>query len=117
MLEKEIESRVCRYSHERHGVTGYKFTSPARAAVPDRLFAFPPVEECPHGRTIYIEFKQTGKKPTPAQWREIDRLRAKGFPVYVCDDAEIGKMLIDWHALRYLPCPMYVDPKRPKKKP
>ena len=37
MLEKQIESKVCDYAKSK-GVLAYKFTSPARAAVPDRLF-------------------------------------------------------------------------------
>ena len=36
MLEKQIEAKVCEYAKTK-GVLVYKFTSPARAAVPDRL--------------------------------------------------------------------------------
>ena len=37
MLEKQIERKVCDYAKNK-GLLAYKFTSPARAAVPDRLF-------------------------------------------------------------------------------
>ena len=37
MLEKQIEAKVCDYAKTKN-VLVYKFTSPARAAVPDRLF-------------------------------------------------------------------------------
>ena len=36
MLEKDIEARVCEYARAK-GVLAYKFTSPARAAVPERV--------------------------------------------------------------------------------
>ena len=40
MLEKQIEAKVCEYAKTK-GVLVYKFTSPARAAVPDRLMTIP----------------------------------------------------------------------------
>ncbi len=88
MLEKEVEDPVCRYARSK-GLTAYKFTSPNRRSVPDRLFTG-------NGALIFfIEFKAPGKKPSPKQWRQIRRLQDQGFHVYVCDDIEIGKWLID----------------------
>ena len=40
MLEKDIEKKVCDYAKSKN-VLAYKFTSPARAAVPDRMFVTP----------------------------------------------------------------------------
>ena len=40
MLEKQIEERVGTYAKEQ-GFLVYKFTSPQRAAVPDRLYINP----------------------------------------------------------------------------
>lgn len=88
MLEAKIEEAVKNYAKER-GMLVYKFTSPSRAAVPDRLFILP------GGKVFFIEFKRTGEKPTPAQDREHARLRAQGSVVYVVDDIEQGKRYID----------------------
>lgn len=91
MLEKQIESGVCNYARTK-GVMAYKFTSPARAAVPDRLFI------TPAGKFFFIEFKRTGAKPTPAQEREHTRLRNQNALVYVVDNVPDGKIIIDAHA-------------------
>lgn len=92
MLEKDIERRVCQYAKTK-GIEAYKFSSPARAAVPDRLMV-------PDGPSFFIEFKKTGEKPTPAQTREIERLRAKNQVVIVIDNVEDGKCLIDVMVMR-----------------
>jgi len=88
MLERDIEKKVCDYAKDR-GILTYKFTSPSRAAVPDRLFIGPT------GHMWFVEFKQEGKKPTPAQEREHRRLREKMVEVWVIDSAESGKLMID----------------------
>ena len=88
MLEKQIEQKVCDYAKDQ-GCLVYKFTSPNRAAVPDRLFVLPT------GRVFFIEFKRSGAKPTPAQDREHARLRGHNVAVYVVDDIEQGKRYID----------------------
>lgn len=87
MLEKKIESAVRQYALTL-GFLVYKFTSPARAAVPDRLFIY-------QGKHFFIEFKATGKKPTPAQEREHAKLRAGGATVFVVDDIDKGKFILD----------------------
>ena len=88
MLEKEIEAKVCEYARSK-GVLAYKFTSPARAAVPDRLFI------AQDGRMWFCEFKAAGKKPTPAQEREHTRLREQKVNVFVIDNVSEGKLMID----------------------
>lgn len=88
MLEKQIEQRVCDYAKGK-GWLVYKFTSPNRAAVPDRLFI------APGGRVIFIEFKREGQKPTAPQAREHERLRAQGVQVYVIDNVVDGKAVVD----------------------
>ncbi len=88
ILEKQIEAKVCDYAKER-GLLVYKFTSPARAAVPDRMFIRP------DGKIFFIEFKREGMKPTPAQEREHDRMRGHGVQVFVVDDVTTGKWVID----------------------
>jgi len=88
MLEKQIESKVCEYAKTKN-VLVYKFTSPARAAVPDRLFI------APDGRVWFCEFKREGQKPTPAQEREHTKLRAQKVNVFVIDNVEDGKAMVD----------------------
>jgi len=88
MLEKQIEAAVCDYAKTR-GFLAYKFTSPNRAAVPDRMMVLP------SGHIFFIEFKRTGQKPTPAQEREHVRLRQQNVQVYVVDDIHQGKDIID----------------------
>lgn len=88
MLEKQIEERVCEYAKSK-GFLAYKFTSPQRQAVPDRMLIHPT------GHITFIEFKAAGKHPTPAQEREHKRLRDHHVTVYVVDDVEKGKQVID----------------------
>ena len=88
MLEKQIEQKVCDYAKSK-GVLAYKFTSPARAAVPDRLFI------APDGRMWFCEFKREGQKPTAAQEREHTRLREQKVNVFVIDNVTEGKLMID----------------------
>jgi len=87
MLEKDIERKVCEYARSK-GCLAYKFTSPNRAAVPDRLFIF-------KGRIWFIEFKAPGKKPTVPQQREHNILATHYIDVFVVDDVEEGKFHID----------------------
>ena len=88
MMEKDLEAKVCTYARDK-GLLVYKFTSPARAAVPDRLFV------CPDGRMFFIEFKREGQKATPAQDREHQRLRKHNVSVFVVDNIPDGKTVID----------------------
>jgi hypothetical protein len=88
MLEKQIEAKVCEYAKSK-GVLAYKFTSPARAAVPDRMFI------APDGRVWFCEFKREGQKPTAAQDREHTRLRQQKVNVFVIDNVSEGKTMID----------------------
>lgn len=87
MLEKDIERKVCDYAHAKR-VLAYKFTSPSRAAVPDRMFVF-------NGRIWFCEFKRQGEKPTGPQQREHKRLRDQGAIVFVVDNVESGRIMVD----------------------
>lgn len=88
LLEKQIERNVCDYAKER-GMLVYKFTSPERAAVPDRLFI------TPKGKVWFIEFKREGVKPTVPQMREHERLRGHGVTVFVVDTVDKGRAAVD----------------------
>jgi hypothetical protein len=88
MLEAKIEEAVCNYAKSK-GFLAYKFTSPNRAAVPDRLFILP------SGHMFFIEFKREGQKPTIPQAREHARLRQQNVQVYVVDSIDQGKDIIN----------------------
>ena len=88
ILEKDIEAGICDYA-KANGLLVYKFTSPARRGVPDRMFVLP------QGRIFFIEMKAPGNKPTPAQEREHFRLRQAGITVYWTDSVERGIKYID----------------------
>ncbi len=81
MLEKTVET----YLVDRVRAAGgdaYKFTSPARVSVPDRIVVFPPA------RIYFVELKRPGGKLTRGQEREHERLRALGCDVRVIDSRE-----------------------------
>ena len=81
MLERDIEAWLVDEAKRRGGVA-VKFTSPQRRAVPDRMVLLP------GGKLFFVEAKAPGAKPTEAQLREHERLRALGQTVYVMDSKE-----------------------------
>ncbi len=93
LLEKDIESPVCRYARDVHRMKTEKFTSPGRRAVPDRIFSKR------GGQVFFIEFKAPGKKATPSQEKDHAERRTMGFRVYVVDDVAEGKRIIDNEAM------------------
>ena len=88
MLEKIIEGKVNAYAQSK-GFLVYKFTSPARRAVPDRIYI------SPKGTVVFVEFKRDGQKPTPPQEREHHRLMMHNVAVFVIDNVEMGKAIVD----------------------
>lgn len=73
---------------KHQGGISYKFTSPARRSVPDRLDLRPIPPE--HRELVarymrFTELKKPGEKPTPSQQREHEFLRSMGFTVDVID--------------------------------
>lgn len=87
-VESQIESK-CRDYAILMGCLTYKFTSPARRNVPDRIFILP------GGAVFFVEFKRKGKLPTPAQKREANRLRAHGCTVFAINDVNSFKDMLD----------------------
>ena len=85
----EIERAVCAYAREQYDFETYKFTSPARRHVVDRIWV------TPRGRVVWVEFKAPGERPRGGQDRERVRLRRRGQLVYVIDDTDAGKALAD----------------------
>ncbi|MBU0593333.1 MAG: VRR-NUC domain-containing protein [Gammaproteobacteria bacterium] len=81
MRERDIETHLVRRVREAGGIS-YKFTSPQRRSVPDRLVLMP------KGSMYFVECKAPGCKTTRAQDREHARMRDLGFLVAVIDSLE-----------------------------
>ena len=88
MLERDLERKLGVYAKKR-GCLYYKFTSPARRSVPDRMVVGP------HGEIVFIELKAPGKRPTKLQLRELKILQDQGCAAEWCDNLEDGQALID----------------------
>ena len=84
MRESDIETYL-RQRMQEIGGASYKFTSPQRRSVPDRICIFPGTYGA---RVAFVELKAPGKKPTAAQEREHQRLRALGCIVVVIDSKD-----------------------------
>lgn len=76
--ESDIEKHLVKRVAERQGIA-YKFRSPQRNGVPDRLCAMP------GGVIVFAELKAPGEAPRPDQAREHQRLRDLGCKVLVLD--------------------------------
>jgi len=87
MLERDIEAHLVE-GVKRLGGVAYKFTSPGRRNVPDRICALP------GGILFFVELKAPGKKPTAGQAREHRRLMDLGQLVFVCSTiAEVDELM------------------------
>ena len=87
MREKDIEQYLIKEVKKLGGIP-YKFKSPQRRSVPDRLCIF-------NKRvTIFVEVKATGKTPTEAQLREMERLIDKEqWVVWVDSNSGVDKII------------------------
>jgi len=93
LLEKDIEGPVCKYAISRYGMKAEKFVTPGRRSVPDRMFSVTTVHRC--GFVFFIEFKAPGKTATEKQLKDHKARREMGFKVFVVDDVDQGKKVID----------------------
>lgn len=91
MRESEIERYLTKRVRETGGIS-YKWTSPNRRGVPDRILIYP------EARYYLCELKATDKMPTQAQIREHRRLQAMGCIVLVIASKEDVDNFIKWYA-------------------
>lgn len=82
VIEKHLVNEV-----KKAGGIAYKFVSPGRRAVPDRLVLLP------GGKVIFVECKAPGEKPRPDQLREHARLFALGHQVVVLDSKDLAGII------------------------
>lgn len=81
VIERHLVNEV-----KKAGGIAYKFVSPGRRAVPDRLVLLP------GGKVIFVECKAPGEKPRPDQLREHARLFALGHQVVVLDSKDLTEI-------------------------
>ena len=84
--EAQLEREVVEFCREYKLLT-YKFSSPSRRGVPDRIILY-------KGRALFLELKRVGKKPTALQEWELDNLRASGCSAYWVDTFAAARSLI-----------------------
>jgi len=86
--ERDIEQKLRKYAQSKN-ILFLKFTSPGHDGVPDRLCIGPT------GSIVFIEVKAPGKKVSPLQAAMHNLLRAHNAKVFVVDDFEQGKVILD----------------------
>ncbi len=87
LLEGDVQKTIVDYARNA-GCIAYKWSSMSVKGVPDYLIFY-------KRKLVLVEFKAPGKVPTPLQGLVHKRLLAQGWVVYVIDDIENGKFLID----------------------
>jgi hypothetical protein len=93
--EADIEIHLCDETRSIKGAA-YKFVSPGRRGVPDRLLLLkvPPEHQELVARYVrFVELKATNEDATPPQKLEHKRLRALGYTVHV-SDSEVANLTI-----------------------
>ncbi|HCM6141601.1 TPA: VRR-NUC domain-containing protein [Klebsiella aerogenes] len=83
IIEKHLAATV-----KAAGGIAYKFVSPGRRSVPDRIVLLP------GGRLVFVECKAPGKPARADQLREHERLRALGFTVVVLDSKNLEGIIV-----------------------
>lgn len=81
MQESSLEKRF-KLEIEKHGAKAWKFTSPNKRGVPDRLILIP------GGQAVFAELKAPGNPLKPLQRKRAEELRSLGFKVYKIDSVE-----------------------------
>ncbi|EFB2576639.1 VRR-NUC domain-containing protein [Escherichia coli] len=83
LIEKHLVAEV-----KKAGGVAFKFVSPGRRSVPDRIVLLP------GGRLVFVECKAPGKAPRADQLREHERLRELGFTVVELDSKNLEEIIL-----------------------
>ena len=86
-LEKEVEKEVVAWWTKRGGLQ-IKLNILGRRGWPDRIF-FPV-----GGKPVLIEFKRVNEDARALQAYVHGELRARGYGVYICENANDGKTVL-----------------------
>lgn len=86
--ETSVEDKACAYAKEQ-GCWHRKFKSANARGLPDRIFI------TPDGVVFFIEFKRRGKGARVQQKLVIDEMREYNAKVFVTDDVDEAKKIID----------------------
>lgn len=78
MREKDVEQALVRAVKARGGLA-FKWVSPGRVGIPDRLLVFP------NAKLAFVEVKAPGARLKPQQIKRRDHLVSFGFHVWVVD--------------------------------
>ena len=89
MLEKEVEDHLVK-GVKRMGGLAYKFSSPGKRSVPDRVCVFPT------GYVCFVELKRPGKTATPSQEKVLKNIRARGVIAVVIDHPNRVDAFLQW---------------------
>ena len=87
MLERDLEARCFRDVEARGGLC-WKWSSPGRVGVPDRIIFWP------NGDVHFVEFKKPGEKPTEVQKHVHGMMRARKAKVWVVSDYPTWRMYL-----------------------
>ncbi len=88
MLEKTIERKFAAALRAR-GAMAWKFVSPGRQGVPDRIVLMP------GGKVAFVELKTETGKLSPMQRATIERMRALGHDVRVVYGAQQAMEIVE----------------------
>jgi len=88
MYEKTLEQKLVNETKSNKGLC-LKLSCPGFAGMPDRLLLFP------KGRLAFVEVKRKGQVPRPLQSSRHRLLKQLGFKVFVLDDKEQIKEIIE----------------------
>ena len=80
MLESKIEKDCVKWA-TLNGWQSFKFVSPSNRGVPDRIFL-------KQGNTVFVEFKTATGKLSALQSRQIEKIRANDFKVFIIRNLE-----------------------------
>lgn len=87
--ERDVERYLIKEC-ERRGWLCWKFVSPGRRGVPDRIVIRP-------GSVAFVEVKRKGGRVSPLQIRRIEELTRRGVAARVVETkGEIDEMIRDW---------------------
>ena len=87
--ERDVERYLIKEC-EKRGWLCWKFVSPGRRGVPDRVVIR-------HGSVAFVEVKRNGGRVSPLQIRRIKELTRRGVAARVVETkGEIDEMIRDW---------------------